>query len=116
MNIDMRLFKIWDYKRNKTSNPLLVNTASPKSYYFICSRCRTSFYSRVCDVTKSYYCPFCESKKKPKESFSIDIEKIKRVITPKVIFYIMLVIALTIIIALLFKIYFTLINLPINII
>jgi hypothetical protein len=115
MKTDIRLFKVWDFKKNKSSNPLLVNSLSPKSYFFICPRCRVSFYSRVCDVSKSYCCPSCEIKKKPKKSFYIDIEKIKKVITPKVFFYILLFISLVIIIALLFKIYFALINLPTNI-
>jgi hypothetical protein len=108
------LQQIWDYKRNRYSSPLLVNPRSVKSYYFICPKCRSHFYGRVCDVTKSYSCTFCESKKKPKESFYIDIKVIKKIFTTKVIIYIILGIALTIIIALLFKIYFTLINLPIN--
>ena len=112
MKIDVKLFKIWDYKRNNSSNPLLVNSLSPKRYFFICPKCHVHFESRVCDVTKNYCCPSCENKKRPKESFNINIENIKWVITPKILFYIILLVGLSIIIAILFKIYFALINLP----
>jgi YHS domain-containing protein len=48
----------WDYERNEKS-PREVTRSSNKKYWFKCDKCNHSFDSRIADVTKGGWCPYC---------------------------------------------------------
>lgn len=53
----------WDYAKNGSVKPEFVSYGSKQKYYWICSKCNSSYLTSVKDRVTGSGCPFCAGKK-----------------------------------------------------